>query len=85
MEKPCKFCGIMTLDLFKRLFQSCRSQFYPRERVALLYGDDSGIDDPVIRTQLYRASDGWLVVGSTSDLCYGIECTQRTKKKRSFP
>eukprot|EP00434_Breviolum_minutum_P032198 symbB.v1.2.028478.t1/scaffold3023.1/size65105/3 len=27
---------------------------YPKERVALLYGDDSGIDDPVIRTQLYR-------------------------------
>ncbi|CAE7744887.1 hypothetical protein AK812_SmicGene2605 [Symbiodinium microadriaticum] len=27
---------------------------YPRERVALLYGDDSGIDDAVVRTQLYR-------------------------------
>ncbi|CAK9092902.1 Carbon catabolite repressor protein 4 homolog 1 (CCR4 homolog 1) [Durusdinium trenchii] len=30
------------------------SRFYPKERVALLYGDDSGIDDAVIRTQLYR-------------------------------
>eukprot|EP00913_Durusdinium_trenchii_P032301 g30244.t1 len=31
------------------------SRFYPKERVALLYGDDSGIDDAVIRTQLYRS------------------------------
>ncbi|CAJ1424595.1 unnamed protein product [Effrenium voratum] len=30
------------------------SRSYPRERVALLYGDDSGLDDAVIRTQLYR-------------------------------
>eukprot|EP00435_Cladocopium_sp_Y103_P006263 s4237_g2.t1 len=30
------------------------SRSYPKERVALLYGDDSGIDDPVMRTQLYR-------------------------------
>jgi len=53
--EPCNFwsnfgsAGAVAPEYFTDVLRT-----YPRERVALLYGDDSGLEDAVVRTQLSR-------------------------------